>query len=152
MGPPDEIRVLDHQLDRLGLGGWLRFQISLPIQRRPSIEKSAKVGIADQRLQLLCAQGGLAEVTFLQLCTQAQQETSCLTTGGSGGLVIENDWLLCHRCLPFVCNLPCARRSALRPDLPALRLLDHDDGHRRFQDYFVAGLAHGYAAHTAEPP
>jgi hypothetical protein len=106
--PSDEIRVLGHQRDGFSLCGWSCTQFSFAIRWRPSVEEAGDLGIADQCLQLLRAQGGLAEVTFLQLCTQAQQETSCLTTGSSGGLVIEDNCLLGHCHLPFVSKLPRA--------------------------------------------
>jgi hypothetical protein len=113
--PSDEIRVLGHERDGFGLCGWSCAQFSCAIRRRPSVEEAADVGIADQRLQLRLAQRGFAEVTFLQLCTQAQQETSCLTTGRSGGLVIEDDRLLGHGHFPSVSKLPRAlgRRCSL---------------------------------------
>ena len=72
------------------------------------LRKLAMSGIADQRLQLRRAQRSLAKVTILQLRTQAQQETSCLATGRSGGLVIEDDRLLGHCHLPFVSKFPRA--------------------------------------------
>jgi hypothetical protein len=86
-GPPDEIRLFHHQIDRLSLR--LRQRTLLEYRAAPA-DEIQEVVMADVFLEEGAIRRILVDVTLLDVDSLLLQKTSGVAAGGSRGLPIED--------------------------------------------------------------
>ena len=91
-----QIRILEHELDRLVFRGRFLLHVFVPVKRRPGIQKRLDGIIADEVAQFLFGKRVLAVLSFVEINLFRLQETSCFAASRSRRLVDEFD-LLGHR-------------------------------------------------------
>jgi hypothetical protein len=98
--PFQQVRVFEHELDRLFFRWGLLLHILFAIQGRASIQEGLDGIVADNLPQFLLCERVLAVFAFLEIDFLCLQETSCFATGGSGRFVNKSDFFS-HR-YPFI--------------------------------------------------
>ena len=95
-GPANEMGLPGQKLQGFGTSGWVLCHLTLAVKFVACIEKLLVISIADQLIKFAFGEALFVEITRSEIESKFVQETSCLATGGSRGLLIECNFTGSH--------------------------------------------------------